>query len=189
MTNHLRSLWTVISLPAMLLLCSVTPFGQSPQDIEPQRIVNTIPSKVPIKIEFINGGMKSALEDIEIRVTNIGKKSIYYLGLNVSSEKDFQYRHGVGFADFQIGNRSFSDFSRPFATLEAERSETTPFKPGDVIVLQISKKQAELSWKLMMDYGYARDSRLKLCMSILRFEDGTGFATPQAVEMPEARLR
>jgi hypothetical protein len=172
------------SLPLLLLLLLLS-ISVSSQENECQRIVNTVPSKVPIRVEIVNGDTGCALEDTEIRVTNSGKKAIFFLGLSVSSEKEFQYRNGVGFSTFHNGSGTLSDFSRPFSSLTAERAETVPFKPGETIVLKIPKTEAKASWKMMMDYGYPKDSRLKFYMTLLRFEDGTGYMTPQAVEMPD----
>lgn len=181
---------TNVTLFVLLVVAVFSPSMFS-QDIEkePQRIVNTIPAKVPIQVEFVNGGMKSALDDIEIRITNTGKKSICYLSVSISSEKDFAYRLGVGFSSFRIGNGRLSNFSQPIEALAAERDETTPLEPGGKASFRMKKQEAELSWKLMMDYGYPRDSRLKLYLTFLRFGDGSGYATPQAEEMPNPRPR
>ena len=152
-----------------------------------QRIVNTIPSKVPLKIEIINGGMESALEDIEIRVTNIGKKAIFFANMGIASQEEFAPRNEVGFSSFQIGNVHISDFSRSFASMSSEVAATIPFAPGDRAVFRMKKKQAELSWKLMKEYGYPDDSKLILYIDLLRFADGSGYMTPQAVDMPDPK--
>ena len=169
----------------LLTVCfSTTLFSQQK---EPQRIINTIPLKVPVKVEIINGGMMSPLDAIEIKVTNIGTKPIYFFDMSISTEKEFAPRNYVGFSSFRIGNVRLYDFSRPFDSLTAERAETTPFESGETAVFRITKKEAELSWKLMMDYGYPQNSRLIFYMTHLRFGDGTGYVTPQAVEMSDPR--
>jgi len=171
---------------AMTIALGLHAFSQADVS-EEQRIINTIPSKVPVKIEFINGGMRSALYKIEIRVTNVGKKTIYFMSLGVASEKEFTPRNSVGFSSFHIGNASVSDFSRPFASLKTERDATVPFVPGETRSFWIKRKEAELSWKLMKDYGYPADAKLILYSDLVRFEDGTGFMSADAVDMPDPK--
>lgn len=155
---------------------------------EEQRIISTVASKIPLKVEFINNGMKTRLEDIRIKVTNIGEKAIYYAGFGVASAEEFAPRERVGFSSFQIGNGRLSDFSKSFDSLEAERAATTPFEPGDSVVFRIKKKEAELSWRLMKELGYPDDSKLVFEVSLLRFSDGSGYmGIRNSAEMPDPK--
>lgn len=175
----------VISFFVLAVCFSTVVFSQNKKE---QRIINTLPSKLPIKIEIINGGMKSALEEIEIRVTNIGKRPIYYLALNLASADEFMPRHRVGISTrLTLGNLRLADFSRPPDYLASERANTTPFEPGETKAFGISKQEAYWFWKVMEEKGYSSKSKLVLEHITLSFGDGTGYMTPQAVEVTERK--
>lgn len=185
--THLIFLVSLSSLITVEIFSQESKLAKEPKTQE-QRIINTIPSKVPLKVEIINGGMESALEDIQIKITNIGKKPIYYFDISLATAKEFAPQHRVGLISYQFGNPKLGNFSRPFHSLETERSERPPLEAGDSTVFgNIDKNLVEAFWKLMEEKGYSVQSKISLEIGLLRFGDGTGYMTRQAVEMPDAK--
>jgi hypothetical protein len=159
------------------------------QENEEQRIINSVPSKVPIKIEIINGDMKSALQDIEIKVTNISNRPIYYLDLSLASAEEFMPRHRVGVGTrLTIGNSKLADYSQSVDHFRSERANTIPFEPGDSKSFSVPKEKAAGFWRVMVDKGYSRDAKLVLELQTLSFGDRSGLFTRDAIEMPTEKI-
>ena len=181
-----RPIISLTQIIFVLALCFTT--AAYTQEKEDQRIINKIPTKVPLKIEIINGGMNSALGDLEIRITNKSKLPIYYFSLSLGSEEEFAPRERVGLTALKFGNFRLSDFSQSFDSLEAERAATAPLNPGETFSFGIDKKMVEPFWNLMEERGLSRKSRITLEFSHLRFGDGTGYTSMSAVDMADPKL-
>ncbi|HYO07026.1 MAG TPA: hypothetical protein VER14_08580, partial [Phototrophicaceae bacterium] len=70
------NLISTISFLCLISLFSIQIFAQ---DAEKPRIINSVPEKLPLKIEFINLDKEDFLNELEIKVTNTGDKAIYSL--------------------------------------------------------------------------------------------------------------
>lgn len=182
--KRFTSLFTCV---AFVLALGFGSFALS-QEKEEQRIINSVPSKVPIKIEIINGGMKSALEDIEIRITNTGNRVIYYLDLSLTSAEEFMPRHRVGATSIRLGNPKLGDYSQSVDHFLSERAATIPFEPSDSKSFSITKEKAAGFWRVMQEKGYSPESKLVLELQTLSFGDRTGLFTRDAIEMPGKKI-
>lgn len=181
-----RSAIFVVQITFLIVLCSITVSSQ--EEVE-SRIINKIPSHVPLRVEIRNGGLDSNLEDVEIKITNTGTRPIYYLSLTLASAEEFMPRNRVGLGtSLKIGNPKLADYSRSASHFETERANTVPFAPQDSRIFFIAKQEAEGFWKVMNDKGYPTDSKLVLEIQNLSFGDRTGYFTRDAIEMPKPAL-
>lgn len=160
------------------------------QEREEQRIINTIPGHVPLKVDVVNGGMKSSLEDVEIRVTNTGNRSIFFLDLDLAAAEEFAPRNRAGLWGLRFGDVGLYDFGKPIASILSDRPQTVSLRPGQSTVMEPdqrkSKRYVELTWKFMEEKGYTKDSKFVLELVLLRFEDGTGYVTRDGILMSDS---
>lgn len=170
---------------AFAVLFSATASNVFSQNQVEQRIINTIPSKVPLKVKIINGEMSTPLDEMEIRVTNSGDKPIYFIQLSMASAEEFAPRNRVGLTSFQIGNSELGDFAISQSLIEEKKKRSEPFEPGATRIFRVDKKLVGPFWDLMNEKGYSNSARIVLQLNILTFADGTGYMTPQAAEMTQ----
>jgi hypothetical protein len=156
---------------------------------EDQRFINTLPSKLPYKIEIINGDFGSAVHDVEIRITNIGKRPIYYLALNLASQDEFMTDNRVGLRGYVFGDSKLSYFYYSGTRdLSYERQLATPFEPGETKIFRVTRIHADGFLRVMEEKGISKPGKIVLEHVTTNFGDGTGFGTRDAIEMPEKKI-
>ena len=170
-------------LLALVLLTSAV-FAQRTKD---QRIINTIPKKVPLKVEILNDGMDVAIHEIEIKITNTGKKPIYFLDLDLNAEKNNKSEVGIGLPTLNFGNSRYGDLAKTVDSLPSELARTSSLSSEEFIVFKVSKRDADAFWKLADLRGYSSKTKIVLELKILSYGDGTGFVTSAAVEVPQKK--
>jgi hypothetical protein len=171
-------------LLALLLALLVLPAYVSGQDDERQRIVNKVPRHVPLKIQIVNNGFDSKLQNASIKMTNTSEKPIYSLVFHLITPNDFPkingHRSGLS-SNLTFGARHLEDVTK-FATGSEES-----LKPGDSITFDIDDKEARLFEEFLQEKGITEPPRLALLIQVLSFGDGTGFLTTGAVKYPSEK--
>lgn len=179
---------TTVILNVFFLACSF--LSANAQDTE-QRIINKVPKHLPIKVEITNGDMGSRLEDVKIKITNIGKKPIYFLTFHINAINSFPYfpkptdyfpgiptptEIKVGLTSFRYGNSKLSGYTE--TTRTAEESDIS-LKTNESIEFEIKKKEVDGFNNLLREKGLnsseTSELKLELIFQHLSFGDKTGF--------------
>jgi hypothetical protein len=151
----------------IFVLSNNNAFGQDDE----QRIINKVPKHLPIEVEIINGDMKSKLEDVKIKIKNIGDKPIFYLRIDILTTEDsskFQGRR-IGLPNLKYGNPRLGDF-----TNVAEEGDIS-LKPDEEIIFEIKEKDVENLNKFLAENFISSELRFELMFQMIHFGDKTGF--------------
>ncbi len=145
-------------------------------------IENWIPPHVPIKVELRNLDLEPMLRHLEVKVTNLAKKPIYLLDLEVITPEitlgdnasiGFPLRHG------RIDLMSEEELLQP---------DDPPLEPGASEVFKIPENELKAFETTLADKGLTWSS-LKLIyfhLEYLRFGDNTGFRGKSGTPFPNA---
>lgn len=134
-------------------------------------IENQIPKNVPVKVEFKNYESEKWVHDLEIEVTNTGKKPIYYLKmilwLDVTNpvsgrQRAFSFKFGDIRKFYSIDNGETAGPDDP-AILPNE-SYTFKIDPGSVKGFDMGKKRSDFIEPRTANFEH----------SFTSFGDGTG---------------
>ena len=133
------------------------------------KIENQIPKSVPLKVEFKNYENENWWHDLEIKVTNTGKKPIFYLYLSLDTDR--KGPNGNGFT-FPL---PFGDSRRLLSTDGVAAGDDAAILPGESYIFKISAIDAK-AW----DFAKTFDDFVEPRKAVLRhtwtnFGDGTGF--------------
>lgn len=130
-------------------------------------IENRIPKNVPVKVEIKNQDSENWVHDLEILVTNTGKKPIYFLSLflilDIKADNGDQY----GF-HLYYGNKELVSTEKL-----AEEGNSSIF-PNETYTFKVRKDSADalIYRKSLGNFTEPRTANIKL--SWLSFGDGTG---------------
>jgi hypothetical protein len=135
-------------------------------------IEDQIPSHVPIKVELQNLDSEKLLDMIAVKVTNVSKKPIYFLDLEILLP-DVLSRDGkpIGFP-LRYGRLDLIQFDKPL------RPDDVPIQPGGVHIFKVDERSLE-GFKQYADDMSLTQLELKTVYFFfysLNFGDGTGFA-------------
>jgi hypothetical protein len=166
-------------LTVLLMFGSI--FGQLPEiekRFSEETIENKVPKHLPIKVEILYGKGAHVLENTEIKVTNTGKRPIYYL--------DFIIQTGRGSAFGRTRAVSWIRFGRDELRGFAKANSGDGFlTPGESYVFQLSDKTRNFRAARRADQVIIR--KYELIIQVLSFGDGTGYTTTGGVPYPEPK--
>ena len=160
----------LISTISLLCLISLFSIQAIAQDAENPRIINSVPEKLPLKIEFINLDKEDFLNELEVKVTNTGDKAIYSLRF------EFEIVDGRPSLD---GRESFPlDFGRKELSSTYDDKPTkddVPIIPRESYTFKLHKSPIIGLKKSLELTGLPFPKVFELVFIDLTFEDGTGF--------------
>jgi hypothetical protein len=132
------------------------------------KIENRIPKNVPIKVEFKNYEKENWWHEIEVKVTNIGKKPIYYLYLILGTD-----RKGPNGNEY-VFPLSFGDSRKMLSTEAIAAGDEPAILPGESLTLRIDHNSAK-AWDLAKASNeFVEPSLAELRHQWTNFGDGTG---------------
>ncbi len=150
-----------------------------------KRLESIIPRHLPIKVKVNNLNNSKWAHDLEVVVTNISQKPIYFLDLHIIlPEIKSPAGPNVGFP-LRYGRIDFVKFTTPVEPADV------PIQPGGTHIFKIPANSAK-----GLDYLKAKEhtpepKRIQLIFQVLNFGDGTGYAdtggTPVDIRKPVAR--
>lgn len=132
------------------------------------KVENKIPKSVPIKVEVKNYDSENWVEDLEIKVTNIGDKPIYFLILNLITDVTAQDGVPIGFP-FIYGQENPDLYSEDGIAKETDKS----IAPNKSYTFKNSKFRVE-SWALGRHLRIGDPQTAQIRFGWLSFGDGTG---------------
>ena len=165
-----------------ICFCSGIPwvFGQESEGkkILPEEIIdNKVPTHLPIKVEILYGKKRHTLENVEIKITNTGKRPIYYLDFLLSTS-GFPMEYNVAWLTFG---------RHEMRTLQERATADDPFLgPDDTYVFQLDNKRVENFRKSRAAQGLY-PTNYGLVVQVLGFGDGTGYMGPEGSEFPSRK--
>lgn len=132
------------------------------------KIENKIPKNAPIKVEFRHVDSENWVRDLEVKVTNVGKKPIYYLYLLIILDVKTEDGASKGFT-FHFGNGKTL-----YSTEGLAKPDDSAILPDESNIFRIDKDTAD-AW----DLGTRRSNFVvprsaELVLGWLNFGDGTG---------------
>lgn len=159
-----KSLFGVILL-SIISLGDNSVFGQGIQ------VENTLPKSVPLKVEFKGFDKEKWWYDLEIKVTNTGKKPIYYLNMWLMLDVTEGGKPlGVSVQQFGDGERFYAPPDR------ALTKESDPaIIPGESYTLRLEEYQVkawDLGYRTKVNFYAPTKGELRLAW--LSFGDDTG---------------
>ena len=167
-----------------LALCAHGAGTVAGQEHESTRaFVNALPPRLPLKVVVKQHELAADpknerwLRDLEVEVTNIGSRPIYYVSLLLllpgAKLGGLQPVYKLRFGNPALG--SFMAVARP---------EDVPLVPGASAVIRVSEDEA-LIWEKWKARGAATDpQKLVLVLHQLNFGDGTGLVGRDGRRMP-----
>lgn len=157
------------------------------QSTEERELENRIPKHLPIKVKmkkekeklFKDLKNEKWMRDLELEVTNIGDKPIYFLDFHVSIT-DVQAPNGTNIAfPLRYGNHELADFGNKAGP------DDIPIKPGETYVLKAYDSNVR-GWDLFRrNHNKPQPKKLILRFQVLSFGDGTGFMGTHGGPIPE----
>lgn len=143
-------------------------------------IEDHIAAHLPIKVELGNLKKEPLLRNLEITVTNLATKPIYYLKLSVLLP-EVQSTGGspIGFP-LRYGRTDLIDFDEPV------RPDDVPLQPGESFVFKIPAENLEALEKLdaRKGLGLGKLKKVYLLFHLLNFGDKTGFSRTDGAPIP-----
>ena len=140
---------------------------------EERELEDRIPKHLPIKVKVRNLNNEKWARDVEVEITNIGDKPIYYLGVTVVLPDVLtENNHKLGFP-LQYGRGTLIDYSAPIDT------DDVPIKPGESYTFKIPE-QLQRGWENFVKrrgVPQHEPKKFRLVFKSLNFGDGTGFGT------------
>jgi hypothetical protein len=160
------------------------------QSSEERELEDKIPKHLPIKVKIKKEKEKAFkdlknekwVRDLEIEVTNIGNKAIYFLKLllilpEIRDETGYNRGFGLHYGRAELGNDGIKG-----------GSDDVPIKPGETYVLKISKGEV-LGWDNSVRRNkWTQPKKVNLKFQVLSFGDGTGFWATEGIPFPNPLL-
>jgi hypothetical protein len=149
-----------------MFLANIYAFGQLAE------IENKITKNVPLDVEVKNFDSENWVYDLEIKVTNTGKKPIYYLYLSFTLDE--QLNGGpVGFL-LQYGAGQLYTTNVLARPLE----EDVPILPNESYTFKLNKNSADARMNRKARENFTDPQKAFVELGWLSYGDGTGFANP-----------
>jgi hypothetical protein len=147
----------------------------------PERVIeDQVPAHLPLKIEINNLQVEPLLRNLEIKVTNISEKAIYFLELDlVLPDVLSPSGHPISFP-LRYGRTRLIDFQEPL------RSEDVPIQPGESFSFKIPAKNLGAFERLAarMNLPQSAIKTVYLLFQQINFGDKTGFSTSGGLPVP-----
>lgn len=164
--------WRVIKTGPRNL--KVKPKETDPNLISARVIEDQIPAHLPLKVELQNLDAEKLLDHITLKVTNLSKKPIYFLDLEIILP-DVLSPQGdpMGFP-LRYGRLDLLQFDKPL------RSEDVPIQPGESYIFKIDSRSLAgfKQYSNRISLTQSEIKRVYIFFYLLNFGDGTGFSTP-----------
>ena len=153
----------LIGLLLVIIFSSNNSFGQLLE------IENKIPKNVPIKVEFEHQDSEDWARDLEIKVTNTGKKPIYFLLFSLRMKEEKIDGYPVGYS-LKYGADHLYSSGESLA-----QDEDISILPNESYTFKIEKKLAEVRREVRETSGLTVDvQKATFNFWLLNFGDGTG---------------
>ncbi|HEV2705685.1 MAG TPA: hypothetical protein VGV59_07145 [Pyrinomonadaceae bacterium] len=154
---------------------------------EKREIKERIPAHLPIKVKIKNpekvkdSKNEDWLADLEVEVTNMGTKPIYYLYIALSlPDVITDNGNNVGYI-LRYGRIQFTDLKEPV------RPDDVPLLPGAATILKVPADRIR-AWKSLRANGtLTNPKKLTLSFQFLSFGDGTALWTPEGIRLPKTK--
>ncbi|MGH9947308.1 MAG: hypothetical protein ACRD6X_08925 [Pyrinomonadaceae bacterium] len=166
MANVSRSLLSLLILFVGIFMLTTTSASGQLTEIE-----NKLPKSVPLEVEFKNYDKENWWRDLELKVTNTGKKPIYYLWLILQMNVTNPVSGRQGAISFKFGDlRKFYPASSD-GIADANDPAILPNKSYTFYVSAASVK----AWDMLSERGdFIEPRKAELDHGGTRFGDGTG---------------
>ncbi|HMQ03042.1 MAG TPA: hypothetical protein PKD26_03930 [Pyrinomonadaceae bacterium] len=159
----------LVKLVFVLLLGIFAMASLSVQAQNKETLENKVPKHLPIKVEILYGKRAELLENAEIKVTNTGKRPIFFLKFMVSTADSPELSVKYGLGSFYFGRRELITFGN------LANSDDPSLKPGESLLFTVSKKRVDAYRKARRDEHQIIPERYELIFQFLNFGDDTGF--------------
>ena len=176
----------LIFLSSVLLLKGLSTPSVA-QSSEERELEDKIPKHLPIKVKIKKEKEKTFkdvknekwMRDLELEVTNIGDKPIYFLDFHVSIT-DVQAPNGTNMAfPLRYGNHELGSFDNKAGP------DDISIKPGETYVIKAFDSNVR-GWDLFRrNHNKPQPKKLILRFQVLSFGDGTGFVGTDGSPIPE----
>jgi hypothetical protein len=179
---------TVVALCSLIVMCAVGLVPSTAQSVEERELEDKIPKHLPIKVKLKKEKEKAFKDlqnekwarDLELEVTNMGDKPIYFLSLQlILPEIKSPDGYPMGFS-LKYGRIELIDLAVPIEPQDA------PILPGQTYVFKLGEKKAT-AWEAFASeekLPKTEPKKLLLQFYILNFGDGTGFQTKVGIPFP-----
>ncbi len=166
----------ILAICLQLIILTSTSFAQKDEE----RILNKVPKHLPLKIEILNDDQLSPLDEVKIKITNIGKKPIYYMSLKLITTDDFPKPNGakIGLSSLKYGR------SRLGFLTELASEDDTSLKKDESVVFEIKQWEISGFYSLLDKDGISSEPNFDLIFQLMSFGDGTGFVTTGGTPYP-----
>lgn len=131
-------------------------------------IENQIPSHLPIKVELKNLDREPMLRHLEVKVTNLSKKPIYFLELNITAPEIVFENNAPLWFHLTYGRDELQFFEEPL------RYNDVALKPGESVVLKIPEGNVDAYEQRVAEKGL-NIKLLYLNFGYINFGDKTGY--------------
>lgn len=135
-----------------------------------KKLENRIPQHLPIRVKVRNLDRRKWVHELEVQVTNLSDKPIYYLDLHVIlPETESPQAPKIGFP-LRYGRIAFVKFTTPVEPGDE------PIQPGRTHIFKISEMHAKGWDHLRVNDSRPEPRRIQLLFQVLNYGDGTGYA-------------
>lgn len=167
--------WAISKISAPIVTCMIfliagQIFGQI------TKFENKVPKSVPLEVEFKNFDKENWWRDFELKVTNTGKRPIYYLTLRLWFDSNYPQNIGPGSGKELVLTFSFGDTRRFFSDSNGElgRAEDSAILAGETYAFRVRDADIK-AWDYFKEHGNFVEPRVAtLTHAWTNFGDGTG---------------
>lgn len=159
--TYVAPILNIIFLLLIVFLANEYSLGQIAE------IENRVPKNVPVKIEIKNNDREDWAHKLEIKVTNIGKKPIYFLFLSFELDEISPQGGKYGFA-LTYGKGHL------YSTIGLAQEEDIPILPDETYTFKIRKNSADARMFRKKRENFVDPQKAFLEFGFISFGDGTG---------------
>jgi hypothetical protein len=173
-----QSIITILFCVIISVCCFVSGYAQEDLKDKEVNFVNNVPERLniksktelPIKVEVLNAEKGYVLENLRVKVTNIGEKPIYQIRLNVYV-KDTRSVTGEFSFDLNYGRHELKSSVKDLAN-----EKDIPIKTNESLILEVNKRHAKsyMSGYVRRTNDVPRNYELRFIE--LSFGDGSGIS-------------
>lgn len=152
-----------------ILLIAFGAMGVNSIYAQKAKLVDKIPKRLPIKVEFEKAETEDLLATIDVKITNKGRKPIYFVLLDIVPT-DITDNEGLKFSfRLMYGRKNFHQLSEFF------QSDDDPLLPGESYLLKIDSEVLQ-QWNLRLTKdGKPKPKHFDINFRHLSYGDGSGF--------------
>lgn len=158
--NYAKPILNIILLLLIMFLANEYSLGQLAE------IENRVPKNVPVKIEIKNYDREDWAHKLEIKVTNISKKPIYFLFLILKLDQISPQGGHYGFALIYGKGHLYTE--------NLAQEEDIPILPDETYTFKIRKDSADARMLRKKQENFVDPQKAFLGLGWLSFGDGTG---------------